>query len=72
MPDTRRMMTQERRMPVMELNQIYNPLTAAPFACNEYYMEFAPCAALKPYIKCFWGTKKPVRFLKSEIGRAHV
>lgn len=23
-------------------------------------MEFEPCDALKPYIKCFWGTEKPI------------
>lgn len=51
----------------MELYQIYNPITAAPFACNENYMEFAPCDALKPYIRCFWGTKTPVKQRKTDI-----
>lgn len=45
----------------MQLNQIYHPITATPFLCNETYMELAPCDALKPYIRCFWGTKKPVK-----------
>ena len=51
----------------MKLFQIYNPITATPFARNDNYMEFEPCDALKPYIKCFWGTKNPVKQLKSDI-----
>lgn len=43
----------------MELYKIYNPITATPFKYTEDYMEFEPCDALKPYIRCFWGTKKP-------------
>ncbi|MDE6761037.1 MAG: helix-turn-helix domain-containing protein [Lachnospiraceae bacterium] len=45
----------------------YHPITATPFAHNESYMEFAPCEALKPYIKCFWGTKEPYRHRKTDI-----
>lgn len=44
----------------MELHKIYHPITSTPFQCNEEYMEFEPCEALKPYIRCFWGTKKPI------------
>lgn len=51
----------------MELYQIYNPITASPFMCNESYMEWEPCEALKPYIKCFWGTSKPVKQAKTDI-----
>lgn len=51
----------------MELYQIYNPITASPFACNESYMEFVPCDALKPYVRCFWGTRRPVKQLKTDI-----
>ena len=51
----------------MNLHKIYNPITATPFARNESYMEFAPCEALKPYVKCFWGTKEPVRQRKTDI-----
>lgn len=43
----------------MNLNQLYRPITATPFTEDETYMEFEPCDALKPYIRCFWGTKKP-------------
>lgn len=51
----------------MEFYQIYNPITATPFACSDAYMEFAPCDALKPYIKCFWGTRQPIKQLKTDI-----
>lgn len=51
----------------MKLHEIYNPITATPFAQNETYMEFEPCEELKPYIKCFWGTKMPFKQIKTEI-----
>ncbi len=44
----------------MELYKIYNPITADPFKCTKNYMEFAPCDALKPYVRCFWGSREPV------------
>ena len=44
----------------MKLHRIYNPITATPFKCTDDYMEFAPCDALKPYIRCFWGSMMPV------------
>lgn len=40
----------------MDLSQIYRPITATPFQRGESYLEVEPCAALKPYIRCFWGT----------------
>lgn len=40
----------------MELNRIYRPITSTPFKRSASYMEFEPCTALKPYIRCFWGT----------------
>lgn len=43
-----------------ELHKIYNPITAAPFRCGRDYMEFVPCDALRPYVRCFWGTRKAV------------
>lgn len=49
------------------MRAFYNPITATPFAHNESYMEFEPCEALKPYIKCFWGTKEPYRHRKTDI-----
>ncbi len=33
----------------MELFQLFYPITAAPSQ-----LEFAPCDALKPYVRCFW------------------
>lgn len=39
----------------MELNKLYHPITSTPLRKNALYMEFEPCSALKPYIRCFWG-----------------
>ncbi|MDE7233898.1 MAG: AraC family transcriptional regulator, partial [Ruminiclostridium sp.] len=36
--------------------EAYRPITAAPFRRNISYCEIPPCAALRPYIRCFWGT----------------
>lgn len=44
----------------LKFHTIYNPLTSVPFDKSDAYMEFAPCDALKPFIKCFWGTAKPI------------
>lgn len=41
------------------INRFY-PITGTPFQADETYREYAPCDALKPYIRCFWGTEKPV------------
>lgn len=51
----------------MEIYKIYRPITAYPFRNNEHYMEFEPCDALKPYIRCFWGTRKVARQEKSDV-----
>ncbi len=40
---------------------MYHPITGTPYQQDETYMEVPPCDALKPYIRCFWGTKRPVR-----------
>ncbi len=45
----------------MELHKIYNPITATPFKSTKEYMEFEPSAVLKPYIRCFWGTKQAIQ-----------
>ncbi len=39
---------------------LYRPITSTPFMRNADYAEYEPCAALKPYIRCFWGTAAPV------------
>lgn len=51
----------------MKLHEIYHPLTATPFARNESYEEFEPCEELKPYVKCFWGSRLPYKLLKTDI-----
>lgn len=40
----------------MELNKLYRPITSAPFKKTLAYTEIEPCEALKPYVRCFWGT----------------
>lgn len=45
---------------MMKLHQIYHPITATPYKCTKEYMEFPPCDALKPYIRCFWGSREVV------------
>lgn len=35
----------------------YTPITATPYRHSEAYVEIEPCAALKPYVRCFWGSK---------------
>lgn len=50
---------------VKTLSQIYHPITATPLMNNENYCEITPCDALRPYIRCFWGTKKPVETKKA-------
>lgn len=43
----------------MDFHKIYKPITASPFAHDRSYMEIEPCEALKPYVRCFWGSEKP-------------
>ena len=38
----------------------YHPITGTPFQRDDTYREYMPCEALRPYIRCFWGTEKPV------------
>ncbi len=40
------------------LIKAYRPITGEPYKNNDRYCEISPCAALAPYIRCFWGTKK--------------
>ena len=42
------------------MHTLYHPLTSHPFTCNFAYMEIPSCGALKPYIRCFWGSACPV------------
>lgn len=44
-----------------DLSALYHPLTATPFMRSAAHTEIPPCPALKPYIRCFWGTTEPVR-----------
>lgn len=45
----------------LNLHKMYQPVTAAPFSTDGTYVEMEPCEALKPYIRCFWGTTETNR-----------
>ena len=45
---------------MLSLVRRYHPITGDPFRMNETYWEAPPCAALRPYIRCFWGTLHPI------------
>lgn len=53
----------------MNLHRLYHPITAAPFLANETYTEYEPCEALKPYIRCFWGSRMPYKKRKQNISQ---
>lgn len=42
------------------LSLLYHPITGTPFQQDESYREVAPCAALAPYVRCFWGSERPL------------
>lgn len=44
-----------------DLSKIYMPITADPFEKNDSYTEILPSAPLRPYIRCFWGTLRPIK-----------
>lgn len=45
---------------MLSLSQMYRPITGTPFQSDETYREVTPCEALRPYIRCFWGSDKPL------------
>ncbi len=51
---------------MFKLNSIYQPITAQPFLFDETYIELQPCEALKPYVRCFWGTPNPITGVSSQ------
>lgn len=40
----------------IKFDEQFSPITALPFSINKAYHEAAPCFALQPYIKCYWGS----------------
>ena len=42
------------------LTSLYHPITGTPFQADETYREIAPCAALAPYVRYFWGSERPL------------
>ncbi len=45
---------------MLSLSRMYHPITGTPFQQDETYREIAPCLALAPYIRCFWGSEHPL------------
>ncbi len=56
----------------MELHKMYRPVTAAPYKCTGDYMEFEPCDALKPYIRCFWGSPRVVTGSGNQVKKTEI
>lgn len=50
---------------IMKLINGYHLITSTPFKNNHEYTEILPCQELRPYIRCFWGSRKPYKQQKS-------
>lgn len=46
---------------MLSLASQYHPITGDPFFRGDSYWELPPCDGLKPYIRCFWGSLRPVK-----------
>ena len=55
-----------------KLYKSYHPVTATPYQCTEDYMEFAPCEALKPYMRCFWGSRRAATRAENGAGEMDI
>ena len=44
----------------MKIYQKFRPITATPSRCTDEYVEIAPCEELRPFIRCFWGSRHPI------------
>lgn len=51
---------------MLEFHKMYQSITASPFRRDNSYIEIEPSPALKPYIRCFWGNKKPIKLPKTD------
>jgi len=47
------------------LSNIFKPITANLLNKSDIYTEIEPCNALKPYIRCFWGSAVPYKSKES-------
>lgn len=47
------------------LSNIFKPITANVLNKSDTYTEIEPCIALRPYIRCFWGSTVPYRSKES-------
>lgn len=41
---------------MLRLAKIYRPITGEPLRRDSTYCEILPCEALRPYVRCFWGS----------------
>lgn len=55
--DTKKVEGEKVMGPKNDLHKMYMPLTANPLSFDATYTEIVPCDALKPYIRCFWGSQ---------------
>lgn len=44
-----------------ELTKLFKPITANVLNKSDTYIEIEPCEALKPYVRCFWGSSIPYK-----------
>lgn len=46
---------------MFKLYSMYYPITSLPGMHTKSHIEIPPCEALRPYIRCFWGTAVPLK-----------
>lgn len=51
-----------------KLSNLFKPITINILNKSDTYREIAPCDALKPYIRCFWGSPLPYRNKELTVG----
>lgn len=44
----------------------FAPLTSTPLGCAGY-AEYAPCALLAPYVRCFWTAQSGQRLVNPDV-----
>lgn len=53
---------------MIALSRLYHPVTGTPFQRDETYREVAPCTALAPFVRCFWGSEGPQHDRPAPVG----
>ncbi len=52
----------------MKIYQRFQPITATPAQCTDEYVEVFPCEELRPFIRCFWGSRHPILLPSTDAG----